>query len=490
MIKQDIRAPGNKALYAFPIILIAGIAMLVSYILTLQDNLIKTSALHSAELYSQALSEFRTIYTDRVVRPITQGSNIEVTHDYQSKHLAIPLPATLSMELGKEIGKHLSGAETRLYSAYPFPWRNGTSSGLSDNFAQNAWTFLNKNPRQPYYQFVDDYKGQLMLRYAVADPMRPNCVHCHNTHSDSPKTDWQIGDVRGVLEVQYPLSMIISQAKLGTFKLYMLASGITIFGLVSLVLLLKGYRKYHQLLTAQANQLKQSSQAKSDFISRISNELLAATQSILKSGTELQQDKLTTQQRLDSTRKISEAGVYLKELLSEASDLNQIESGKLTITLIDCSFQALLTECINTVAHQAKEKGIQFINNTSSSNHHILTDATRYQQIVLNLLTNAIKYNQNLGLITLNYEVIDNRTLRLLVIDTGNGLITEDLNALFYLPSRIKMTANTDSIGIGLVISRHLAELMNGRIGAWSTPDKGSCFWVEMPLADHNAPNS
>ena len=99
-----------------------GIALVLLLISSLQSNLVESTALRNAELYSQALTEFRTLYTSEVVERLA-SAGIEVTHDYETKEGAIPLPATLSMKLGRNIGNYRSGANSQLYSPFPFPWR-------------------------------------------------------------------------------------------------------------------------------------------------------------------------------------------------------------------------------------------------------------------------------------------------------------------------------------------------------------------------------
>ena len=185
------------------------VVSMVWHLSQLQSRLINSSALSAAELYSVALTQFRTLYTSEVVnRARKQG--LDATHDYASRNNTIPLPATLSMLLGKEIGKHASGAKARLHSPYPFPWRKKAKKIQTNDFDKKAWNFLSVNPRKPYYQF-DNLGGKKVLRYATADIMRTECISCHNSHPDSPKRDWKVGDVRGVLEITLPLGDITTQ---------------------------------------------------------------------------------------------------------------------------------------------------------------------------------------------------------------------------------------------------------------------------------------
>ena len=119
-----------------------GVILMLWHVDRLQSDLVESMALADASLYNQALTEFRTLYTREVVERVrTRG--IEVLHNYQDIEGAIPLPATLSIELGQRIGLHQSGAEARLYSAYPYPWRLDTG-GLQDTFAREAWEFFRR----------------------------------------------------------------------------------------------------------------------------------------------------------------------------------------------------------------------------------------------------------------------------------------------------------------------------------------------------------
>lgn len=223
------------------ILLVGGVVALFMYIVNIQTRIIEAAALENARLYTDALVEFRTLYTSEVVAKVAAHADFSVTHDYQNDKYAIPLPATLSMELGRRIGEHQSGAETHLYSAYPFPWRIETG-GLNEPFRQQAWQALNHEPTQAFYQFTQ-YKGNPVLRYAVADLMRPSCVQCHNEHPDTPKTGWQVNDVRGVLEVIHPLDKIRLQTRDSTQNLFWFAGITALFGALCLYLFVSRHKQ-------------------------------------------------------------------------------------------------------------------------------------------------------------------------------------------------------------------------------------------------------
>jgi hypothetical protein len=243
----------ERAILVLTLMLCAGVAGMLWQVSRVQSNLVTSIAVQDASLYAQALAEFRTLYTSEVVETV-RDHGIEVIHDYATKAGAIPLPVTLSILIGQRIGAHRSGAQTRLYSPYPFPWRR-QEGGLQDAFAKEAWNALRQHPAQPFYRF-EDVQGRRSLRYATADLMRPSCVNCHNTHPASPKTDWQTGEVRGILEVILPLDTAIAQTHAGlrgTLGLMMVMSAL---GLSGLALVIGRLRRSSADLERQAHALQ------------------------------------------------------------------------------------------------------------------------------------------------------------------------------------------------------------------------------------------
>ena len=225
----------ERTILVLAVIFSAGIAVILSYVYQQQSRLIEAQASQHAAALSQALAEFRTLYTSEVVERV-RARGIEVTHNFQGRDGAIPLPATLSMMLGNSITAKGTGGRTRLYSPFPFPWRSETG-GLRDDFEREAWRHLQANPTEPFSR-KEEIDGHATLRYATADRMRASCVSCHNSHPDTPKNDWNEGDVRGVLEVSVPLEGAVGQLRFGiggTFALLVLMTALVLSGLVMVV---------------------------------------------------------------------------------------------------------------------------------------------------------------------------------------------------------------------------------------------------------------
>ncbi|MCP4782030.1 MAG: DUF3365 domain-containing protein [Fuerstiella sp.] len=150
----------------------------------------------------------RAYYATSVVDKVKQHDSLSVTATHQTDDNAIPLPATMIHDLSEKMAASDLGLKLRLYSRYPFPIR---SARKLDAFAQRALDAVEQNPDEPYVETVFD-SGNEHVRVAVSDRMiSESCVTCHNTHADTPKTGWALGDVRGVLEVILPINESLAE---------------------------------------------------------------------------------------------------------------------------------------------------------------------------------------------------------------------------------------------------------------------------------------
>jgi serine/threonine protein kinase len=189
----------------------------------LSASLVRFSALQATALQSEMFDELNDFYSAHVVDR-AKRSGIEASEHYATRPGAIPSPATFTIELGRQISRHTErGLEVRLYSDYPF--RSRKDGGICDCFERQALTHLRRVPHEPYYRF-EEHQGRPVLRYATARRMKESCIKCHNTHPDSPKTDWRVGDVRGVLEIIHPLDKDVCHTREGLRGSFLLVGGI------------------------------------------------------------------------------------------------------------------------------------------------------------------------------------------------------------------------------------------------------------------------
>lgn len=223
----------QKTTVVLTALLAVGVATVLWHLSWTTSKLVEMTILQSAERYSEALTEIRTLYTSEVVARV-RDHGIEVTHDYRAREGAIPLPATLSMMLGEHLGRESPGMQVKLYSPHPFPWRQPTG-GLRDEFGVDAWAFFEQHSDRPFYRF-ETLLGRRILRYATADLMRAECINCPNTHPDTPKDDWRTGDVRGVLEIALPIDGIEAETRDELHSTFALIGAMSLLGLSGLAL--------------------------------------------------------------------------------------------------------------------------------------------------------------------------------------------------------------------------------------------------------------
>ena len=232
---------------------------------------------------------------------------------------------------------------------------------------------------------------------------------------------------------------------------------------------------------------ERANKAKSEFLSRMSHELRTPLNAILGFGQMLElDDKSLNDIQSGNVQEILEAGNHLLSLINDVLDLAKIESGQVEMHMQDVNVSDVLHQSINLIKPQAETRRLEIVDNISAKGYIAYADDTRLKQVLVNLLTNAVKYNSLNGRIDLDSEVLDHQTLRISISDSGNGLSEEDINKLFIPFERLDTVNNVEGTGIGLVITKHLIENMGGSIGVDSKQSKGSTFWIQLALShDH-----
>ncbi|WGL64230.1 ATP-binding protein [Pseudomonas sp. CW003PS] len=230
-----------------------------------------------------------------------------------------------------------------------------------------------------------------------------------------------------------------------------------------------------------------ASQAKSRFLSSMSHELRTPLNAIHGFAQLIEmevQDKQDARLETDYAREIVSASRHLTSLVDDILDLSSIESRRQQLQLQPIEIGALLKGCAELVQPEVQQKHLQLqVMEAAVPPLFVQGDPRRVRQILLNLLSNAIKYNSPRGMIRMGYEVRADG-VRLWVDDTGPGLSSEQQAQLFQPFQRLgRESSNIPGTGIGLVLCRGLATLMNGEIGVRSEPGVGSRFWLDIPSA-------
>ncbi len=227
-----------------------------------------------------------------------------------------------------------------------------------------------------------------------------------------------------------------------------------------------------------------ANRAKSDFLSSMSHELRTPLNAILgfaqlvESGT-----PAPTPAQKRNLDQILKAGWYLLELINEILDLALIESGRLSLSTEPVLLDDVMLECRAMIEPQAHKRGLHMSFPSFVTPYFVNADRTRLKQVLINLLFNAVKYNKPGGAVSVEYALVAPNSMRISICDTGLGLSPEQLKQLFQPFNRLGKEASAEEgTGIGLVVTKRLVEMMGGRIGAESSLDTGSVFWIELGL--------
>ena len=235
-------------------------------------------------------------------------------------------------------------------------------------------------------------------------------------------------------------------------------------------------------LRAALDAARQSSLAKSSFLSGMSHELRTPMNAILGFSQLLQMQALPPQQ-MDAVNEIRSAGQHLLSLIDDLLDLTRIEAGKLAVVAVPVDVAAVVDEALRIVQPMLAVNRLRLVNGVPAG-LAVQGDPVRLRQVLVNLLSNAAKYNREGGEVAIDVTRPDRQRLRLRISDTGVGIAPERMSRLFQTFERLGAEhSGVEGSGIGLALSQQLAELMGGTLGVASRLDEGSTFWIELPLA-------
>lgn len=221
----------------------------------------------------------------------------------------------------------------------------------------------------------------------------------------------------------------------------------------------------------------------SDFIAEMVHELRTPLAGLKASTTLLNRPDLPDDKRKDIIDLIQSETDRLIRLTTEFLDLARLESGRTRLEMTHFEFSKLIQESIDVVLSQAHEKGIT--PQVDGSSIIISGDRGKLKQVMLNLLTNAIKYNRAQGKLTVEWEPDEENRLVVSVRDTGQGISRENQKQMFQKFFRAADSSGfTQGTGLGLVITKHILEAHGGAIWLESEPGKGSTFYFALPLSD------
>lgn len=350
----------------FPLAVLAAYALVGAVLITVQiwrnmEDLRQSSATEAATSYSRAISEFRAFYSREIV-PRARAAGVAVTHDYRDRKGALPLPATMSIDLAADFRAQVEGVDYNLYSDLPFPWRKDRRL---DAFEREALEAIRRNPTSPFIKF-EDYDGKPSIRYAVPVFMAESCVQCHNSHEGSPRKTWRAGDLRGIQQVTLAID---SAARLSFAKVAESAAFIALF--VVLALFLTAFligrlrralhlsekmtdvaeRRNVKLLEAKV-EAERANRAKTTFLANMSHELRTPLNAII-GFTELMRKEqfgpLGSEKYKEYSREVARSGRHLLDIINDILQMSELETGNLVLEDTEVDIRRAVAACIRLV---------------------------------------------------------------------------------------------------------------------------------------------
>jgi two-component system, sensor histidine kinase and response regulator len=442
-----------------------------------------------AQAYSTSILGFRDFYNQVILGKLS-GSGIEITHEYQDKAHAVPIPATLSLDLIQFLNSRQVKVNMRLVSEYPFPARK---SRVLTDFDRAATHQFETTAKQSVSR-ISENANRRIYEYAVPVRLSENCVACHNSHPESPKRDWRIGDIRGIQVVALLPETLDNESLNQRAPLIVAVLFFFAFTLAVIFWLVQRNQIAFRLLLQDKKNLAEAtiaaeaaSRAKSNFLANMSHEIRTPMNGII-GMTDLALDSDSEGERQEYITIVKNSAESLLGILNDILDFSKIAADKLMLERVGFNLQQTVSETLKTLAPRAGQKGLELIYDLADDvPHNVVGDPTRLRQVLINLIGNAIKFTSTGEVVvSLAVEARDNTTatLHVAVRDSGIGIPADKLASVFeaFSQADASTTRQYGGSGLGLSISSRLVELMGGHMSVDSEPGKGSTFRFTIVL--------
>jgi methyl-accepting chemotaxis protein len=238
------------------VLVIGGFVLFIFISQSTKEAMLESSLIDAKDRINQ-FKLVRKYYTENIVQKVYGSGDVKISSAHRGSEKTIPLPATMIHDLSELMNENRMGLQMKLYSAYPFPSRKDRAI---DEFGKAALEYFKTRP-DDYFMKTELSKGNEVVRVAVADRMTSEtCIGCHNSSPDSPKKDWRLNDVRGVLEVDVPIAYLAESNRALNLRILAILSVIIVLTLAILAAIFrKSTLRPIRNLTAVAKDLAEGS---------------------------------------------------------------------------------------------------------------------------------------------------------------------------------------------------------------------------------------
>lgn len=470
-------------------ILFVGIGggVLVAYMWNAKTRLQNDAMTQNARVLATSLSNFQTYYTSEIM-PELEDAGITIAHDFRHVPNALPYPATMIIDYTQFIGRQDSDVSTAMLSDYPFTWRADRLLTEFDRRALEAVTATGSE----FAEFTDE-NGRRTLRFAAPIIMSESCVACHNTHPASTKTDWEVGDVRGMHVIELPETQLAAGMQLEfSYILILIGAAAALSGLAIAVLrhrenlALAGLAARNEDLLRANYEKDLANKTKSEFLANISHEVRTPMNGIL-GLVDLMLHDAKCPEETAHLKRMQMAGQSLLHVINDVLDFSKIEAEGMQFENVVFDLEMLIigVEGLFSYEAAAADRPKLFVDLDPSLPAQLYGDPNRITQVLTNLLSNAFKFTET-GHVRLTVKrASDNPDqLSLTVSDTGPGLARDTQVKLFepFTQADGTVSRRFGGTGLGLAISRRLATGMGGTLDLYSELGHGAAFTLQLPL--------
>lgn len=381
-------------------------------------------------------------------------------------------PAFMTRQIA-EINKTKYGVQFHITSLNPIRPAN-----TADLWETNALRLFEEDTSE-LLEMVEDKSGP-EYRYMAPLMVENSCLNCH------AEQGYKLGDIRGGISVSFPATVYLNSIKKSAFSFAIIHLLILSFGIVGLVLFYRKQRKYYSIIKNKTKELTHINATKDKVFAIIAHDLRGPFNNIL-GYTDLligDYETLNEEQRRKFIAKISESSKGAFELVENLLLWASSQQNSISINKKNLNIKKLVNETLNALTSTAEKKKIT-ININISEKLLVFADEFTMKIIITNLVSNAIKFTHENGIITIDAMQTGDLT-EIHISDNGVGIPPETIPKLFMVDQNISSlgTNNEKGTGLGLVLCKEFIEKNGGSIAVKSTLEMGTKFMLKIPQSN------